>query len=201
MQVIEFDASNLIWCTWYWQSWIEIPFVLVFLVDQKKWEKERKSSRTKTEGFWWYTGCPINMETRSTLFSHFLSVLLHLDFDFFQKIRLFFRVGKKRNKTEIFFGAEPPPTTFFQNVPRFCFLRFIWIWRKNKIPCTVHGFEEETKFHVPGYMNLRKQNLWTFWKKRWWGLFRFVSFCSDPTNYSIFLKKNQNQGGLLKVWI
>ena len=43
----------------------------------------------------------------------------HLDFDFFQKIWLFFRVRKKRNKTEFLFGSMPP--SFFQNVPRFCF--------------------------------------------------------------------------------
>ena len=33
-----------------------------------------------------------------------------------------------------------------------------WIWRKIKIPCTrVHGFEEKTKYHVPGYMDLKKK--------------------------------------------
>ena len=33
-----------------------------------------------------------------------------------------------------------------------------WIWRKSKISCTrVHGCEEKTKFHVPGYMNLKKK--------------------------------------------
>ena len=33
-----------------------------------------------------------------------------------------------------------------------------WIWRKNKISCTrVHGFEDQTKFNVPGYMNLKKK--------------------------------------------
>ena len=69
----------------------------------------------------------------------------YLDFDFFQKIRLFFRVSKKRNKAEFFLAPCPHPL-FFQNVPRFCFLRFMypgtWIWRKNKIPCTwVYGFE------------------------------------------------------------
>ena len=50
----------------------------------------------------------------------------HLDFDFFQKNRLFFRVDKTRNKTEIFFGSMPSPPPFFQNVPRFCFLRFMY---------------------------------------------------------------------------
>ena len=33
-------------------------------------------------------------------------------------------------------------------------------WRKIKIPCTrVHGFAEKIKFHVPGYMNLKKNIL------------------------------------------
>ena len=72
----------------------------------------------------------------------------HLDFDFFQKIRLFFRVGKKRNKTESFFGSIPPPPPFFQNVQRFCFLRFMlrfmypgtWTFVSSSNPCTrVHG--------------------------------------------------------------
>ena len=65
----------------------------------------------------------------------------HLDFDFFQKIRLFFRVDKKRNKTEILFGAMPP--FFFKMSQDFVF----------SDSCTrVHEFEEKTKFHVPGYM-------------------------------------------------
>ena len=30
--------------------------------------------------------------------------------------------------------------------------------RKIKIPCTrVHGFEEKTKYHVPGFMDLKKK--------------------------------------------
>ena len=91
----------------------------------------------------------------------------HLDFDFFQKIRLFFRVGKKRNKTEFFFGSIPPPPPFFQNVPRFCFLRFMypgtWTFVSSSNPCTrVHGILFFLQIHVPGYMNLRKQNLGTF---------------------------------------
>ena len=66
----------------------------------------------------------------------------HLDFDCISKIRLFFRVGKNQNKTEIFFGAMPPP--FFQNVPRFCFLSFMypgtWNFVSSSNPCTrVHG--------------------------------------------------------------
>ena len=33
-----------------------------------------------------------------------------------------------------------------------------WIWRNIKIPCTrVHGFEEKAKYHVPGYMDLKKK--------------------------------------------
>jgi hypothetical protein len=33
-----------------------------------------------------------------------------------------------------------------------------FIWRKIKIPCTrVHGFEEKTKYHVLGYMDLKKK--------------------------------------------
>ena len=78
----------------------------------------------------------------------------HLDFDFFQKIRLFFRVDKKRNKTEIFFGSIPPPTPFFSKCPKILFSQIhvpgymnlkkkqnsmypgTWIWRRNKIPCT-----------------------------------------------------------------
>ena len=50
--------------------------------------------------------------------------------------------------------------------------RGTWIWRKIKIPCTrIHGFEEKTKHHVPGYMDLKiKQNsmyqgTW-IWKKK-----------------------------------
>ena len=45
----------------------------------------------------------------------------HLDFDFFQKIRLFFRVGTKRNKNEIFFDAMPPPSPFFKMSQDFVF--------------------------------------------------------------------------------
>ena len=66
----------------------------------------------------------------------------HLDFDFFQKIRLFFRVGKKRNKTEFFLAPCPHPL-FFKMSQDFVF----------SDSCTrVHEFEEKTKFHVPGYM-------------------------------------------------
>ena len=37
-----------------------------------------------------------------------------------------------------------------------------WIWRENKISCTrVHGFEENTKFHVLGYMNWKKNLTYT----------------------------------------
>ena len=49
--------------------------------------------------------------------------------------------------------------------------RCTWIWGEIKIPCTrVHGFENKTKYHVPGYMDLKnKQNsmyrsTW-IWKK------------------------------------
>ena len=65
----------------------------------------------------------------------------HLDFDFFQKNLLFFRVRKKWKKTEFLFGAMPPP--FFKMSQDFVF----------SDSCTwVHEFEEKTKFHVPGYM-------------------------------------------------
>ena len=64
-----------------------------------------------------------------------------------------------------------PLAIFFQNVPRFCFLRFMY---------KVHGILFFLQIHVPGYMkfcfffnsmyqgymNLRKQNLGTFWKKK-----------------------------------
>ena len=142
------------------------------------------------------TGCPINMGTRSTLiFSFCISaiakikpLLKSLDSNlqgatliliFFKKLDYFLRSAKNETKQNFFGGAMPP--SFFQNVPRFCFLRFMypgtWIWRKNKIPCTrLYGFEEETKFHVPGYMNLRKQNHWHGAKK----FFSFVSFFVDP---------------------
>ena len=45
----------------------------------------------------------------------------HLDFDFFQKIRLFFRVGKKRNKTEFFLAPFRPHPLFFKTSKDFVF--------------------------------------------------------------------------------
>ena len=143
------------------------------------------------------------METRSTLiFSFCISatakvkpLLKSLDSNlqgatliFFQKIRLVFRVGIKRNKTEIFFGAMPPPP-FFKMSQDFVFSE----------SCTrVHEFEEKTKFHVPGYMDLKKKQnsmypvhesektkSWDILKKSGWGRlgakknFRFVSFFAN----------------------
>ena len=62
------------------------------------------------------------------------------------------------------FGSKPPPLIIRKY---FSFMYpGTWIWRRNKIPCTrVHGFEEKTKFHVPGYMNLKKKQ-W-FLSKKW----------------------------------
>ena len=69
-----------------------------------------------------------------------------------------FRVGKKRNKTEIFLAPCPHPLLFKMSQDFVFSDSCTWIWRKNKIPCTrVHGFEEETKVHVPGYMDLKKK--------------------------------------------
>ena len=93
----------------------------------------------------------------------------------------------------------PPPPPFFQNVPRFCFLRFMypgtWNFVSSSNPCTVHGI----LFFLQIQMNLRKQNLGTFWKKVVGGgsapkkisvLFRFL-----PTlkNNLIFWKKSKSR--------
>ena len=98
------------------------------------------------------TGCPINMETRSTLiFSFCISatakvkpLLKSLDSNlqgatliliFFKKLDYFLGSAKNETKPNFFFGCHAP-TPFFQNVPRFCFFRFMypgtWIW-ENKI--------------------------------------------------------------------
>ena len=174
-----------------------------------------------------YTGCPINMETRSTLiFSFCISatgkvkpVLKNLDPNlqgatliliFFKKLDYFLGSAKKRKKTESFFWCHAI-TPFFSICPKFFFSQihvpgYMNLKKKQNSMYRVHGFEEETKFHVPGYMNLKKQNLGTFWKKGGGGgmepkkiLFCFV-FCW-PKKIIWFLEKNQNQGGPLKVWI
>ena len=64
-----------------------------------------------------------------------------------------------------------------------------WNFVSSSNPCTwVHGILFFLRIHVPGYINLRKQNLGTFWKKGWHGAkkntFIFVSFF-----LSDFLKK------------
>ena len=59
--------------------------------------------------------------------------------------------------------GPPPPQELHITIFFFLFrfmLRGTWIWRKTKISWTrVHGFAEEIKFHVPGYMNLKKKIL------------------------------------------
>ena len=89
----------------------------------------------------YYTGCPINMETRSTLIISFCisatpkvkPLLKSLDSNlqratliliFFKKKIYFLESAKNETKMN-FFGAMPP--SFFQNVPRFCFLRFMYL--------------------------------------------------------------------------
>ena len=65
----------------------------------------------------------------------------HLDFVFFQKIRLFFRVDKKRQKIN-FFLARPHPL-FFKMSHNFVF----------SDSCTpVHGILFLLQIHVPGYI-------------------------------------------------
>ena len=97
----------------------------------------------------------------------------HLDFDFFQKIRLVFRVGKKRNKTEFFLAPCPHPLFFkmsqdfvFSDSWNFVFSSNVpgtWNFVSSSNPCTrVHGLLFFLQIHVPGCMNLRKQNLGTF---------------------------------------
>ena len=89
-----------------------------------------------------YTGCPINMETRSTLIFSFCiratgkvkPVLKNLDPNlqgatliliFFKKFDYF--LGSAKNETKPKFLLAPcPHPLFFQNVPRFCFLRFMY---------------------------------------------------------------------------
>ena len=65
----------------------------------------------------------------------------HLDLDFFQKIRLIFRVGKKTKQNGIFLGSCHPHPLFFKMSQDFDF----------SDSCTqVHVIEEETKVQVPG---------------------------------------------------
>ena len=142
------------------------------------------------------------METRSTLiFSFCISAtgkvkpllksldpnLLrgHLDFDFFQKIWLFFRVQKKRKS---FLAPCRPNPLFFKMSQDFVY----------SDSCTwVHEFEEKTKFHVQGYMNLRKQNLGTFWKKEGGMAPKKISvlfrFLSTLKNNQIFWKISKSR--------
>ena len=98
----------------------------------------------------------------------------HLDFDFFQKIRLFFRVDKKRNKTEKIFGSMPPPN--FKMSQDFVF----------SDSCTrVHGILSLLQIHVstPGTWNFvfssnsctkvqesEKTKSWDILKKGGWGM-------------------------------
>ena len=126
---------------------------------------------------------------------------------FFQKNWIVCRVGAKRNKTE-----KPPPPFFSKcpkilfsqiHVPRymeFCFFfksmyPGTWTFVSSSNPCTVHGI----LFFLQIQMNLRKQNLGTFWKKVVGGgsapkkisvLFRFL-----PTlkNNLIFWKKSKSR--------
>ena len=71
---------------------------------------------------------------------------------FFQKNWIVCRVGAKRNKT------EKPPPPFFSKCPKILFSQI-------HVDTRVHGIFFFLQIHVPRYMNLRKQNLGTFWKK------------------------------------
>ena len=110
------------------------------------------------------------METRSTLIFSFCiratakvkPVLKNLDANlqgdtliliFFKKLDYF--LGSLKNETKLNFFLAPirPQPLFFKMSQDFVF----------SDSCTrEHEFEEKTKFHVPGYMNLQKQNLGTF---------------------------------------
>ena len=93
---------------------------------------------------------------------------------FFQKIRLFFKVVKKRNKTEIFFGPVPPrcPKILFSQIYVSSYPG-TWNFVFSSKSCTRLHESEKTKS-------------WDILKKSGWGRlgakknFRFVSFFANP---------------------
>ena len=88
----------------------------------------------------------------------------HLDFDFFQKIRLVFRISEKQKKTDFFWRHAPNPF-------------FSWNFVSSSNPCTrVHESEKTKSWDV-----LKKRG-WHGAKKK----FIFVSFFADPKNNLIF---------------
>ena len=97
----------------------------------------------------------------------------------FQKLKKKLTCWKKLAKKKNIFrtGPPPPPELHIRIVkqnPNFMYWG-TWIWRKIKISCTrVHGFEEKTKYHVPGYMEF-----WIFFKSMYpstWNLIFFSLF-------------------------
>ena len=123
------------------------------------------------------TGCPINMETHSTLiFSFCISatgkvkpLLKNLDPNlqgatliliFFKKLDYFLGSTKKK-QNEKFFGAMPPPP-FFKMSQDFVFSDLCFFFKSMYPGTRVHGILFFLQNHVPRFMNLRKQNLGTF---------------------------------------
>ena len=67
----------------------------------------------------------------------------------FQKLKKKLTCWKKLAKKKNIFCTGPPPPPELH----------IRIMKKIWIPCTgVHGFEEKSKFHVPGYIDLKKKH-------------------------------------------
>ena len=104
------------------------------------------------------------METRSTLIMSFCisatpkvkHLLKSLDSNlqgatliciFFKKFDYFLGSAKNETKMKFFWRHATP---FFSKCPKILF-------SQTHVPSRVHEFEEKTKFHVPGYMDLKKK--------------------------------------------
>ena len=102
---------------------------------------------------------------------------------FFKKLDYYLGSAKNETKQKLFLApCRPHPLFFnmsqdfvfsysctrvheFEEKTKFHVRGYMDLKKKQNSVYPVHGWEEKTKFHVPRYMNLRKQNFGTFKKK------------------------------------